>query len=169
MSPAPRRERARQPRFKLSQFVHDLAQFVRSGAASALREMLRNGKKSCGQRFPVTLLHARAAERPGNGANRPNCLRVDPPHKVRSRCEAFNEGQGTSMAHRGNNLFKRNDAMRALKSARDAGLTPEILEIITKDGTIYRIHGKRDAVAAGDDAKNPWDEVLDAADAKRPA
>jgi hypothetical protein len=70
------------------------------------------------------------------------------------------------MPRRGSNLFKRNDAMRAIKSARDAGLTPEMLEIIAKDGTIFRIHGKRDAME-DDDATNPWLKELAKSEAQK--
>jgi hypothetical protein len=38
------------------------------------------------------------------------------------------------MARRGSNAFKRNDAIRALRSARDGGLEP------VKDGTIFRVY-----------------------------
>ena len=41
---------------------------------------------------------------------------------------------------RGRNLFKRNDGLRALKIARDGGLTPGMIEIVAKDGTIFRVY-----------------------------
>jgi hypothetical protein len=45
------------------------------------------------------------------------------------------------MARRGSNLFKRNDGLRALKIARDGGIEPAMIEIIAKDGTIFRVYG----------------------------
>ena len=75
------------------------------------------------------------------------------------------------MARRGNNLFKRNDGLRALRIARDGGMKPAMLEIAAKDGTIYRVYDL-EAAAAKRPAQNsnPWDEVLtNVADKKRPA
>lgn len=41
------------------------------------------------------------------------------------------------MAKRGSNSFRRNDGLRALRVAKDAGLDPHGLEvIISKDGTV---------------------------------
>jgi hypothetical protein len=45
------------------------------------------------------------------------------------------------MGRRGGNLFKRNDALRAVKAARDSGIDPAVLEITTRDGTTYRVYG----------------------------
>jgi hypothetical protein len=45
------------------------------------------------------------------------------------------------MAHRGSNLFKRNDGLRALKIARDGGIEAAMIEIVAKDGTIFRVFG----------------------------
>jgi hypothetical protein len=45
------------------------------------------------------------------------------------------------MGRRGGNLFKRNDGLRALKIARDGGIEPAMIEIVAKDGTIFRIYG----------------------------
>jgi hypothetical protein len=45
--------------------------------------------------------------------------------------------------------------VRAVKSARAAGVKVEIVEVITPDGTTIRVCGQRDANSA-----NPWDEVL---------
>jgi hypothetical protein len=49
------------------------------------------------------------------------------------------------MGKRGENAFRRNDAIRALQSARDGGLEPAMIEIITKDGTTFRIYGDKAA------------------------
>jgi hypothetical protein len=49
------------------------------------------------------------------------------------------------MARRGSNSFKRNDAMRAIRSARDAGIEPAGLEVIVgADGTTtFRVLGDK--------------------------
>jgi hypothetical protein len=51
------------------------------------------------------------------------------------------------MARRGTNAFKRNDAIRALQSARDGGLEPAMMEVILgPDGTTtFRVYGDRAA------------------------
>jgi hypothetical protein len=45
------------------------------------------------------------------------------------------------MAGRGENLFKRNDVMRAIKSVTDAGLPVAGVEIVCKDGTVIKLFG----------------------------
>ena len=50
------------------------------------------------------------------------------------------------MARRGTNLFKRNDAIRALQSARDGGINVQCFEIVAKDGTIFRVYGDNAAL-----------------------
>jgi hypothetical protein len=47
------------------------------------------------------------------------------------------------MGKRGENAFKRNDAIRALQSARDGGLEPTMMEVILgADGAVtFRIFG----------------------------
>lgn len=50
------------------------------------------------------------------------------------------------MARRGTNLFKRNDGLRALKIARDGGIEPAMIEIVAKDGTIFRVYGDNAAL-----------------------
>jgi hypothetical protein len=49
------------------------------------------------------------------------------------------------MGHRGSNSFKRNDAIRAVRSARDAGIEPAGLEVIVgADGTTtFRVLGDK--------------------------
>jgi hypothetical protein len=48
------------------------------------------------------------------------------------------------MGKRGPNAFKRNDAVRAIESARDAGIAPVMVEVVVaKDGSvIYRVNDK---------------------------
>jgi hypothetical protein len=61
------------------------------------------------------------------------------------------QGKVATMARRGGNLFKRNDGLRALKIARDGGIEPAMIEIIAKDGTVFRVYGDKAAPQA--DAK----------------
>src|SRR5262249_59144594 len=52
-----------------------------------------------------------------------------------------------AMGRRSENLFKRNDVMRAIASVRDAGVPVATVEIMCKDGTVIKVHGP-DALAA---------------------
>jgi hypothetical protein len=52
--------------------------------------------------------------------------------------------------------FKQADVVRAVKSAKAAGMKVETVEIVTEDGTTIRVLGKRDEAAS-----NPWDQVLE--------
>jgi hypothetical protein len=45
------------------------------------------------------------------------------------------------MGKRGENAFRKNDAIRAVKAARDAGVEPAVFEIVMSDGTTFRIFG----------------------------
>jgi hypothetical protein len=47
---------------------------------------------------------------------------------------------------RGPSSFKRLDAERAIRSAREAGLEPAMIEIVAKDGTIFRVYGDNAAL-----------------------
>jgi hypothetical protein len=49
------------------------------------------------------------------------------------------------MGKRGPSSFKKLDALRAIKSAREAGLAPSIVEIETKDGVTIRVYGDKAA------------------------
>jgi len=55
------------------------------------------------------------------------------------------------MARRGSNSFKRNDAIRALRSALDGGLEPSALEIVVNpDGAVvFRVLGEKAAALMG--------------------
>ena len=63
------------------------------------------------------------------------------------------------MTRRGSNLFKRNDGLRALRIARDGGIEPTMMEIVTKDGTTFRIYGDR-AVPTPDGTREEWRAVI---------
>jgi hypothetical protein len=52
---------------------------------------------------------------------------------------------------RSENLFKRNDVMRAIKSARDAGVPVASVEVVCKDGTTIRVFGEKAAQLAAQD------------------
>jgi hypothetical protein len=49
------------------------------------------------------------------------------------------------MGKRGENAFRRNDAIRALQSARDGGLEPAMMEVVlSPDGTTtFRVYGDK--------------------------
>jgi hypothetical protein len=49
--------------------------------------------------------------------------------------------RANAVGKRGENAFRRNDAIRAVKAARDAGVEPAVFEIVTSDGTTFRIFG----------------------------
>jgi hypothetical protein len=51
------------------------------------------------------------------------------------------------MARRGSNSFRRNDAIRALRSARDAGMEPTMMEVVVgTDGAVtFRVYGEKAA------------------------
>jgi hypothetical protein len=65
------------------------------------------------------------------------------------------------MGKRGLNSFKRLDVERAIRSARDGGIEPAMIEIVATDGTIFRVYGDNAALrettqnTAGTKA---WDE-----------
>jgi hypothetical protein len=52
------------------------------------------------------------------------------------------------MGKRGENAFRRNDTIRALKAARDGGLNVSMIEIVCADGTTYRVYGSDNAGVA---------------------
>jgi hypothetical protein len=65
------------------------------------------------------------------------------------------------MGQRGENAFKRNDAIRALQSARDGGLEPAMMEVILgPDGTTtFRVYGDKAATdtTQGAAGAKAWD------------
>jgi hypothetical protein len=63
---------------------------------------------------------------------------------------------------RGPNSFKRNDAIRAIESARAAGVEPAMVEIVAKDGTIFRVYGDKACLkeTAQGSATKAWDEAI---------
>jgi hypothetical protein len=69
------------------------------------------------------------------------------------------------MGRRGINSFKRNDAKRAIQSARDAGIEPSGLDVIVApDGTTtFRVYG--DKAAAKDTREvmsaKEWDAEIE--------
>jgi hypothetical protein len=76
------------------------------------------------------------------------------------------------MGRRGTNAFKRSDAVRAVESARAAGITPTMLEIVALDGTVFRIYGHKALPGETPEIMSAaaWDEAIareKAAKAKR--
>jgi hypothetical protein len=69
------------------------------------------------------------------------------------------------MGQRGTNAFKRNDAIRALQSARDGGLEPAMMEVILgPDGTTtFRVYGDNAApkgTSQDTAGAKAWDEEI---------
>jgi hypothetical protein len=66
------------------------------------------------------------------------------------------------VGRRGPSSFKKLDAQRAIKSAREAGMTPAVLEIETKDGTIYRVFAPNGALTETQDTAGAqaWDKEI---------
>jgi hypothetical protein len=66
------------------------------------------------------------------------------------------------MARRGSNAFKRNDAVRALRSAAAGGIEPSLLEIIVPDGTVYRVYGNKTTPGTTSEVMNAaeWDAEI---------
>jgi hypothetical protein len=75
-----------------------------------------------------------------------------------TKCNQKRKMHAAHMAKRGNNLFKRNDGLRALRIARDGGIEPAMIEIVAKDGTVFRVHGK--ASSTSSEAEQAWDDAL---------
>jgi hypothetical protein len=76
------------------------------------------------------------------------------------------------MGKRGSNSFRRNDAIRALRSARDAGLDPAMMEVVVgDDGAVtFRVYGDRAASmpTPTDTTGAKWDEEIAKLKAKAP-
>jgi hypothetical protein len=65
------------------------------------------------------------------------------------------------MGKRGPSSFKKLDAERAIRSAREAGLEPAMIEIVAKDGTIFRVYGDDAALTETQDAgAKAWNEEI---------
>ncbi len=70
------------------------------------------------------------------------------------------------MGRRGSNAFKRNDAVRALQSARDGGIEPAALEVIVApDGTTtFRVLGEKAMPPATEPitrSAKEWDDEIE--------
>lgn len=62
------------------------------------------------------------------------------------------------MARRGTSNFRLNDARRAVRVARREGIEPTMLEIIGRDGTVFRVHGR--AASTPSAAEKQWNDAL---------
>jgi hypothetical protein len=51
------------------------------------------------------------------------------------------------MGKRGPSSFKKLDVERAIRSAREAGVEPAMVEIVAKDGAVIRVYGDKAAHA----------------------
>jgi hypothetical protein len=75
------------------------------------------------------------------------------------------------MGKRGSNAFKRNDAVRAIQSARDGGLEPSMMEVIVAaDGAVtFRVYGDK-AVPTSESAAGAkaWGEEIEKLKPKAP-
>ena len=60
------------------------------------------------------------------------------------------------MGRRSENLFRRNDVMRAIKCAQDSGLPVAGVEIVTKDGTVIRVTGPDASSTSNDQPLDKW-------------
>jgi len=74
------------------------------------------------------------------------------------------------MGRRGSNSFKRNDGLRALRIARDAGIEPSGLEvIIAADGTTtFRVLGDKAAASSESAGAREWDKEIEKLKPKTP-
>jgi hypothetical protein len=76
------------------------------------------------------------------------------------------------MARRGSNSFKRNDAIRAIRSAKDAGIEPSMIEIVAKDGTTFRVYGDKATGLMGmsteTTAAREWQDEIEKLKAAKP-
>jgi hypothetical protein len=76
------------------------------------------------------------------------------------------------MGKRGPSSFKRLDAERAIRSAREAGLEPAMIEIVAKDGTTFRVYGDKavpNETTAEVMSSKEWDAEIAKLKAKTPA
>lgn len=64
------------------------------------------------------------------------------------------------MGKRGENNFRRNDAIRALESARDGGLEPKAMEVVLgPDGSVtFRVFG--DVPETGTAGAKEWNQAI---------
>ena len=75
------------------------------------------------------------------------------------------------MGRRGSNSFKRNDGLRALRIARDAGIEPSGLEvIIAADGTTtFRVLSDKAVASTSESAgAREWDKEIEKLKPKTP-
>jgi hypothetical protein len=75
------------------------------------------------------------------------------------------------LAKRGSNSFRRNDTMRAIKAARDAGIDPSAVEVVVApDGAVtFRVYGDRAAPTPAGAASDEWADAIEEAKAKTKA
>jgi hypothetical protein len=72
---------------------------------------------------------------------------------------------------RGSNAFKRNDAVRAIQSARDAGLEPSMVEVVVAadGGVTFRVYGDKTVLTSESaPGAKAWDEEIEKLKPKAP-
>jgi hypothetical protein len=73
------------------------------------------------------------------------------------------------MPKRGPSAFRKRDVERGIKSARDAGMVPGMVEIISTDGVIIRVHAAAPGTTGESVSAKEWaTETEKLKKAKRP-
>lgn len=74
------------------------------------------------------------------------------------------------MGKRGPSSFKKLDVERAIRSARESGLEPGMIEIVGKDGVTIRVYGDKAAAGATQEVMTTkeWDAEIEKLKAKPP-
>jgi hypothetical protein len=74
------------------------------------------------------------------------------------------------MGKRGPSSFKKLDVERAIKSAREGGVEPAMIEVVGKDGVTIRIYGDKAAAATTQEVQSAkeWDAEIAKLKAKAP-
>jgi len=60
------------------------------------------------------------------------------------------------VGQRGRNIYKMKDGVRAIRAARSGGMKPGMLEIETKDGTVFRVFDLEAAAERGGNDFDQW-------------
>jgi hypothetical protein len=72
-------------------------------------------------------------------------------------------GDEAHMGKRGPSAFRKLDVSRAIRSAREGGVEPAVIEVIGKDGVTIRIYGDRAAQTATSEVMTTkeWDAEIE--------
>jgi hypothetical protein len=70
-----------------------------------------------------------------------------------------------AMGKRQPSNFRKTDYVRAVESARTSGIDPRMVEVVTKDGTTFRVYGDKtpevEAAHASAAAVKEWDDATE--------